>query len=87
MQARLSFAISTSVDPDILLLDEGIGAGDAAFIDKANARLDRFVARAGILVLASHSGELLSRLCTRGLRLSHGRIVDDGPLERVMSRP
>jgi ABC-2 type transport system ATP-binding protein/lipopolysaccharide transport system ATP-binding protein len=86
MQARLSFAISTSVDPEILLLDEGIGAGDSAFIDKANARLDRFVARAGILVLASHNGELLSRLCTRALRLSHGRLVDDGPLAEVMSR-
>lgn len=86
MQARLSFAICTSVDPDILLLDEGIGAGDDAFMTKADARLSRFVARAGILVLASHSGGLLSRLCTRALRLDQGRLVDDGPLDEVMRR-
>lgn len=86
MQARLAFAICTSVDPDILLLDEGIGTGDAAFMAKADARLARFVARAGILVLASHSGGLLSRLCTRALRLDQGRLVDDGPLDQVLQR-
>ena len=50
MQTRLSFAICTSVDPDVLLLDEGILAGDAAFMERAQARLAAFVARAGILV-------------------------------------
>ncbi len=86
MQARLAFAICTSVDPDILLLDEGIGTGDAAFMAKADARLARFVARAGILVLASHSDGLLSRLCSRALRLDQGRLVDDGPLDEVTRR-
>lgn len=85
MQTRLSFAICTSVDPDVLLLDEGILAGDAAFMAKAQARLAAFVARAGILVLASHSDSLLASLCTRALRLEHGRLVADGPLHEVLS--
>ena len=86
MQTRLSFAVATSVDPDILLLDEGIGAGDAGFMEKANERLAAFVQRAGILVLASHSAGLLSRFCTRAMRLEHGSLVDDGPLPEVLSR-
>lgn len=86
MQTRLSFAVSTSVDPEILLLDEGIGAGDAAFMERANARLRDFVARSGILVLASHDAGLLGRLCERAVRLEHGRIVDDGAFGTVMAR-
>lgn len=84
MQTRLSFAICTSVDPEVLLLDEGILAGDAAFMEKAQARLAAFVARAGILVLASHSDSLLASLCSRALRLEHGRLVADGPLQQVL---
>ncbi len=85
MQTRLSFAICTSVDPEVLLLDEGILAGDAAFMVKAQLRLEAFVARAGILVLASHSDSLLASLCTRALRLEHGRLVADGPLQDVLA--
>ena len=61
MQARLSFAMATCIDPEILLLDEGIAAGDAGFLDKANERLNSFISRTGILVFASHSNELLRR--------------------------
>ena len=86
MQTRLSFAISTSINPEILLLDEGLGAGDAAFIDKAKRRIQSFISQAGILVLASHSRALLARLCTRAIRLEHGRIIDDGPYREVMER-
>lgn len=84
MQTRLLFAVSTSVDPDVLLLDEGIGAGDAAFMEKANRRLRDFVDRAGILVLASHSVGLLTTLCTRAIRLEHGQIVADGQIAEVV---
>ena len=84
MQTRLSFAVSTSVDPDVLLLDEGIGAGDAGFMEKANKRLRGFVERAGILVLASHSAGLLADLCTRAVRLEHGQIAADGPLAAIL---
>src|SRR5262249_55346191 len=86
MQARLSFAVSTCIDPEILLLDEGIGAGDAAFLEKARKRLNAFVARAGILVLASHSDTLVRQLCTRALLLDQGRIVGCGPVDEVLAR-
>ncbi len=86
MQTRLAFAVSTSVDPEILLLDEGIGAGDAGFMQRANARLRKFVERSGILVLASHDAGLLGELCHRAIRLEHGRIVDDGDYAEVVAR-
>lgn len=87
MQARLLFAVSTSVQPDVLLLDEGISAGDASFMERANLRLRGFVERSGILVLASHDAGLLSRLCTRMIRLEHGRLVEDGPLQAAEHAP
>ena len=86
MQTRLSFAVSTSIDPEILLLDEGIGAGDAAFLDKAKQRLDAFVARAGILVLASHSENLVRQLCTRAILLDQGCVVATGMVDEVLER-
>jgi ABC-2 type transport system ATP-binding protein/lipopolysaccharide transport system ATP-binding protein len=81
MMARLQFAIVTAVRPDILLLDEGIGAGDQAFFDKAERRIEDFVSNSGILALASHSSALLRQLCARGVVLEQGRIVFDGALE------
>jgi homopolymeric O-antigen transport system ATP-binding protein len=78
MYARLSFGIATAVIPEILLLDEGIGAGDAAFIEKANRRLNDFVGGTGILVLASHSQGLIRQLCNKYAWLERGRIVSTG---------
>src|SRR5436190_11914710 len=74
MQARLAFAMATCIEPELLLLDEGIGAGDASFWEKANERLDAFVAKAGILVLASHSLELVRRLCNKAVLMERGRV-------------
>lgn len=84
MGARLVFAISTSVMPDILVLDEGIGAGDASFFEQANRRLRQLVDRAGILVLASHSFDLLRQFCTTAILLEHGSLIAAGPLESVL---
>lgn len=81
MVARLAFAVSTAVNADILLIDEGIGAGDAAFVTKANDRLVGFIERAPIVVLSSHDPNLLKRFCTRGLVLQKGRLLFDGPVE------
>lgn len=77
---RLGFAISTSVQPDIMLLDEWIGAGDAEFLAKARQRMQDRVGGSRILVLASHSAELLKRVCDRAIVLEEGRIVFDGKL-------
>jgi ABC-type polysaccharide/polyol phosphate transport system ATPase subunit len=86
MHARLSFAVSTCIDPEILLLDEGIGAGDAAFLEKARERLDALVARAGILVLASHSEKLVRQFCTKALLLEGGRVVSANSVDAVLEQ-
>lgn len=76
MMLRLAFAISTSVEADILLMDEWLSVGDAEFSAKAARRLDSLVGKASILVLASHNPQLLSNVCTRIIRLEHGRMVE-----------
>jgi ABC-type polysaccharide/polyol phosphate transport system ATPase subunit len=85
MRARLSFGIATAITPEILLLDEGIGAGDAAFLEKANKRLDEFIGSTGILVLASHSEQLVRRFCNKSVSLERGRVVssDNLAIQRV----
>jgi ABC-2 type transport system ATP-binding protein/lipopolysaccharide transport system ATP-binding protein len=84
MRMRLAFAVSTSIEPDILLLDEGIGAGDASFLAKAQARLEGFTNKAGIIVLASHSGVLLRRMCRTAVIMDRGRIVYSGDTDSVL---
>lgn len=73
MRAQLAFAIATCKNPEILLIDEGIGAGDAQFMKRANARVEEFVSSSSILVMASHSEELLERFCNKCLYLEGGR--------------
>ncbi|MDR1462541.1 MAG: ABC transporter ATP-binding protein [Azoarcus sp.] len=82
MLVRLSFAISTHVEADILLMDEWLSVGDADFKSKAAARLETLVDSASILVIASHDPKLIERICTRRVHLEHGRILSDEPLER-----
>ncbi|MBM1175081.1 ABC transporter ATP-binding protein [Microvirga arabica] len=80
MTARLAFAISTSVEADILLIDEGVSAGDAGFMAKANKRLRSVVDRSPIVVFASHDQGTMVNLCNRGLVLQSGQIQFDGPV-------
>lgn len=84
MHARLAFAISTAINPEILLVDEGIGAGDAAFIDKANARLADFIDRSGILVLSTHAVDLMNRLCNKAIVMEKGRIIFTGDVAEAL---
>jgi ABC-type polysaccharide/polyol phosphate transport system ATPase subunit len=77
MLVRLLFSIATTIEPEILLMDEILGAGDASFQEKAHRRMMDLVERAGILIIASHDLATLSRLCTRTLWLDHGTIVMD----------
>jgi ABC-type polysaccharide/polyol phosphate transport system ATPase subunit len=84
MLSRLGFAIATALDPEILLLDEGIGAGDARFAERAAARVDALVKRANILVLASHSDALIRTMCNKAVLLDSGRIVTTGEVEDVI---
>lgn len=75
MAARLAFAVSTAPETDILLVDEGIGAGDAEFQKKAEQRIERLFEKTSIVLIASHSEELLARFCNRRIRMEHGQLV------------
>ena len=74
MSARLAFAIATSFDPEILLMDEWIGAGDPSFQKKARLRMQEMAEKAGIIVLASHNQLLIKRTCNRILELERGKV-------------
>ena len=82
---RLGFAISTSVQPDIMLLDEWIGTGDLQFLQRARERMQDRVSGAHILVLASHSTDLLKRVCNRGVVIEKGRKVFEGSVARALA--
>jgi len=86
MLLRLGFAVSTSQEPEILIIDEIIAAGDRAFADRAAARLEKLTSAAHILVVASHAGETLKRLCNKIALLRDGRIVEIGPADEVLKR-
>ena len=85
MRVRLALGVVTSIDPEILILDEGIGAVDSAFLDKARARLVDLVRRSGILVFASHSDELLFELCNSAIWMDEGRMKMQGGLRDVLT--
>jgi lipopolysaccharide transport system ATP-binding protein len=78
MQVRLAFAISTAVGGEILLLDEVIGAGDAAFMKRAKNRITKLIEASEILILASHDFGALRDICDRALVFHHGEIKYDG---------
>ena len=82
MMLRLAFAISTSVEADILIMDEWLSVGDAQFSAKAADRLEKLVNKAGILVIASHDPKLIERVCTRRIHLEHGKIMSDEKVVR-----
>ncbi|WP_413934872.1 ABC transporter ATP-binding protein [Nitrospira sp. BLG_1] len=84
MTTRLAFATITAIDSDILLMDEMIGAGDAAFMEKAEKRLSEFMNRSKIIVLASHSDSVIKRFCNKALLLEHGRVTAHGNVEDVL---
>ncbi len=83
MHLRLAFAVSTVVRPNILLMDEWLSVGDEGFKHKAEARLNDLVQATNILVIATHSRELMERTCNRAIWLEHGRIKMEGPCADV----
>lgn len=83
MHMRLAFAVSTMINPDILLMDEWLSVGDREFQRKASDRLNNLIERSNILVIASHSRDLILQCCTRVLWLEHGKIKMDGRPEEV----
>lgn len=81
MAARLVFAVATSLEPDVLLLDEWIGAGDAGFHEKAKSRMDGILEKSRVLVLATHNTGLVQAVCNKLIVLDGGRQVFFGDVE------
>ncbi len=85
MLVRLGFAIATAIDPEILLLDEGLGAGDARFAEKVSKRIDALIDRASILVLASHADALIRQMCNKAVLMDQGRALKVGGVEEILA--
>ncbi len=84
MMVRLAFAIASEGDADILLIDEGIGLGDQSFKEKVRRRLQDLGAQSRLLVVASHSADVLRSFCNKGIFLRQGEIVFSGSLEETI---
>ena len=80
MGARLRFAIATAIQPDILLIDEALSAGDAAFAKRAKRRMDELLERAGTVLLVTHATDVINSMCNRAIWIHESRIIaDDHP--------
>lgn len=84
MLVRLAFAIATAIDPEILLVDEVLSAGDVAFQRKTRARMREMMTRASLIVMVSHDMESLRKLCNRVVWMDHGQMKMDGPADQVI---
>lgn len=84
MFMRLAFATSTAINPEILVADEIIGAGDAQFADKAKARINTLLSRNNTTILSSHSMEIIRQFCDRVIWLHQGKIMNDGMTDIVI---
>ena len=71
------------MDADILLMDEVIGTGDASFISKAEERLNDFMRRSKIIVLASHSEGMIRKFCNKAILLEHGSLIDLAGVDEI----
>ena len=86
MRVRLSFAIATAGKPDILLIDEVFGAGDARFREKAHERMERLISETKIFVFSTHSKSLIKEFCSECIYLEKGQIKAFGPTDDVLKR-
>lgn len=86
MLTRLGFALATAVDPEILLLDEGLAAGDARFAQRAEQRMQQLISRSSILVLASHSDAMIRDMCNKAMLMEKGRVIAFGTVDEVFAK-
>lgn len=84
MAVRLSFGLSTAIEPDILLIDEVFGAGDAQFVSKAEKRMNECISKSNIVVMASHVDSIIQDFCNKALWLEHGCIKGFGETKVVL---
>jgi lipopolysaccharide transport system ATP-binding protein len=83
MNTRLAFSVATEVDPDILILDEVLAVGDAAFQEKCFDRIRRFREAGKTILMVSHSAQQIVNQCDRAVLLDHGSVIADGRPEEV----
>jgi ABC-type polysaccharide/polyol phosphate transport system ATPase subunit len=86
MFMRLGFSIAAEVDPDILLLDEILAVGDAAFSEKCAKRIDDFRCRKKTIICVSHGRDSIKQLCTRAILLHEGHLVADDTPDRIFKK-
>jgi ABC-type polysaccharide/polyol phosphate transport system ATPase subunit len=84
MMMRLAFSVAINVDPEILLVDEVLAVGDAAFQEKCFERVRQFRRSGKTLLCVSHASGMVQKLCDRALWLDHGSVVMTGPIQEVM---
>ena len=84
MKSRLGISVATAFKPDLLLIDEVLGVGDASFRKKSEERVKEMIAESGTVVLVSHSLGLLSSICSRIILLENGSIVSSGDPDETL---
>jgi lipopolysaccharide transport system ATP-binding protein len=85
MLVRLAFAISTAIEPEILLVDEVLSVGDLAFQQKALARIRKMMESARLIVMVSHDLDNIAKVCNTGILLDHGKMIHVGPMNEVIA--
>ena len=86
MRVRIGFGVATSVEPDVLLIDEIFGTGDHSFVQNARRRLNKMIDRSGAIIMAGHSNALLKQYCTHAIWLDRGRMKAFGPIDDVLEQ-
>jgi ABC-type polysaccharide/polyol phosphate transport system ATPase subunit len=86
MRGKLGFGFMTALSPEVLLIDETLGVGDAEFRRKAQSRLTDFISSSGSVIISTHSLGLARQLCNRGLILDSGNLVFDGEIENALTK-
>ncbi len=86
MQTRLAFSIATSIEPEILVFDEMLSAGDISFVNKAKARMDKLIQEAKLLVLVSHDLGLVESICKNAILLNKGKVEFSGTAQDVVKK-
>jgi len=85
MAARLGFAVATSAQPDVLILDEVLSVGDEQFQEKCKARMDQFRAAGTTILFVAHSTRLIREMCDRAAWLDHGQVRAQGAVDEVIA--
>jgi teichoic acid transport system ATP-binding protein len=85
MRDRLAFSIASMIKPDVFIIDEALNAGDAAFYEKASAKIQELMKEARATIVVTHNIKFIEKVCTRGILLNRGEIVFDGPPQDAVS--